>query len=232
MVSVLDAPSTTQTATDLAYRILKEDAVTLRLRPGERIDEAGIAQRLATDRSAVREAMNRLVADDLVTFEPRRGFFRRRLTAAEVSAVTAVRADLEAAAVAEVVAEGDRRAVETVREDWHRAIAAAGEEDLVALLKIDERFHRDLAALARNTVRVELLRRLGDRIFCIRRAVLEDGDRRHTSFAEHDRVLEAILDGDAALAASLIRRHLVLSAEEAAVHVDRALGQLCGDAVA
>ncbi len=225
-------PRMTENSTDVAYRILKEEAVEFRLRPGERINEVEVAARLSMSRAPVREAMNRLIADGLVTFVPKRSFFCRRLSAREVHELYEVRADLEAAAVAAVVAEGDRRAVETVREDWLKAIAATDERDVTALVKLDERFHGDLSALAGNPVRTELLQRINDRIFFIRRVNLDDAARRRASFAEHETLLEAILDGDGARANAVIRRHLTLSAEQARAFVEDGLMRIYAEDVA
>ena len=221
-----------ENSTDVAYRILKREAIDFTMKPGERINEVEVAARLSMSRAPVREAMNRLVADGLVTFVPNRGFFCRRLSASEVGQLYEVRADLEVAAVAAVAAQPDRAGVEAVREDWRRAIANTPLTDSTALVRLDERFHLDLAALAGNPVRIEMLSRINERIFFIRRINLDGKERRVASFSEHDRLLDALLSGDGAAAVALVRRHLTLSAAEAKAFVEDGLTRIYAAEVA
>lgn len=58
---------------EFAYRILRRDIVTLTLRPGSALDEAGIATRLGLSRTPVHEALVRLAAESLVVLLPNRG---------------------------------------------------------------------------------------------------------------------------------------------------------------
>lgn len=59
--------------TQRAYRRLEEMIVTLELAPGHVISEADLAQRLDIGRTPVREALQRLAREGLVTIMPRRG---------------------------------------------------------------------------------------------------------------------------------------------------------------
>ena len=80
-------------------------AIDFAMKPGERLNEGEFARVLKMSRAPVREAMNRLVSEDLLTVIPNQGFSCRRLSASEVNALCEVRADLEAAAVGRIPAE-------------------------------------------------------------------------------------------------------------------------------
>ena len=61
------------------YTQLKELVVIFRIKPGERINEGALAKELNASRTPLREALNRLVAEQLVEFFPGKGFFCREL---------------------------------------------------------------------------------------------------------------------------------------------------------
>ena len=60
---------------DRAYVELRDRLVTLRIAPGEPIDEDLLGHQLEMGRTPVREAIKRLALENLVTVFPRRGTF-------------------------------------------------------------------------------------------------------------------------------------------------------------
>ncbi len=61
------------TLTEKAYRELEELIVTLRLKPGEFLSEYALSNSLKIGRTPIREALQRLSREDLVTILPRKG---------------------------------------------------------------------------------------------------------------------------------------------------------------
>src|SRR5215831_5167229 len=59
--------------TEKAYREIEEQIVTLRLQPGQILSESGLAKYLDIGRTPVREALQQLAREGLVTILPRRG---------------------------------------------------------------------------------------------------------------------------------------------------------------
>ena len=66
-------PASPETLTEQAYRQLEEQIVTLRLKPGEFLSEYALAEGLAIGRTPIREALQRLAREGLVTILPRKG---------------------------------------------------------------------------------------------------------------------------------------------------------------
>jgi DNA-binding GntR family transcriptional regulator len=62
-----------QSLTDRAYFDLEELIVTLKLPPGSAVSEAALSERLGIGRTPIREALQRLARERLVTILPRRG---------------------------------------------------------------------------------------------------------------------------------------------------------------
>jgi DNA-binding GntR family transcriptional regulator len=61
------------TLTEQAYRELEEQIVTLRLKPGEFLSEYALSESLRIGRTPIREALQRLAREGLVTILPRKG---------------------------------------------------------------------------------------------------------------------------------------------------------------
>jgi DNA-binding GntR family transcriptional regulator len=62
---------------EIAYQKIKEFIATLKLAPGEQVDEERLAKILSIGRTPIREALFRLIAEKLVEVLPGRGFFVR-----------------------------------------------------------------------------------------------------------------------------------------------------------
>jgi DNA-binding GntR family transcriptional regulator len=62
-----------ETAGDRAYKILKDQIVSLRLEPGSVINEAALIEELRMGRSPIRDALRRLEQDGFIVILPRQG---------------------------------------------------------------------------------------------------------------------------------------------------------------
>lgn len=224
-MTVNDA-ETRMSSAERAYRALRRMAITFELRPGERINEVEMARRLAMSRAPVREALNRLATEGLLTVQANHGFFCRRLSAAEISQLSEVRADLEAGGALVAAVRADRTSLHTLVEAWRKAVAQADQLSPAELVVYDETFHLALAASSGNHERARLLDQINARLHYVRLINLEHPQRRQATFAEHELIIEALLSGDGPTAAAALRQHITLSHEEALETVRIGLGRL------
>ena len=223
---------TASTSVQRAYEALRGMAVRFELKPGERLNEVELARSLAMSRAPLREAMNRLATEGLLTFVPNQGFSCRRLSAAEIASLYEVRAELEAAGACIAAQRAKRGDLEELDRFWRQTAAAQDTTPLEVLVARDEEFHLKLAALSGNPERVRLLENINARIHFVRRVNLESAQRRKASFAEHEAVMLCLLQGDGEGAADLLRRHLTLSAEQAASTIREGLARIYAESVA
>lgn len=104
--------SIAETLTDRAYVEIEELIVTLQLAPGEAVSEQMLSERLGIGRTPIREALQRLARERLVTILPRRGVVVSAIDVAAQLRLLEVRRELE-----RLVARGAaRRATEAERE--------------------------------------------------------------------------------------------------------------------
>ena len=96
-----DQPGHSMTETRVAdiYDQIKAKSAGFGIRPGTRINEGALARELNVSRTPVREALNRLVAEQLIDFRPGTGFFCRPLDPQDMFDLYEMRNIVETAAV-------------------------------------------------------------------------------------------------------------------------------------
>ncbi len=193
---------------DRAYQDLREQIVTLAIRPGQPIDEDRVGAELGMGRTPVREAIRRLALERLVTVFPRRGTFASDINITDLAQISDVRAIVEPHAA--------RRAAERLtparREELGRLSAelerGSGSRDEAALLDLDTRVHRFIYACTENTYLAETCNRYFNLSLRIWYLAMDRLPGLSTHVEEHRELLAAIAAGDAERAAALLGEHV------------------------
>jgi DNA-binding GntR family transcriptional regulator len=143
-------PARAETLTERAYRAIEERIVTLRLRPGDVLSEQMLSATFKIGRTPIREALQRLAREGLVTILPRKGILvsdlnpRNQLLVLEVrreierllSRAGAERANVEQRAQLQEIARGMDRASKT--------------NDDIAFMRLDREFNGLMIEAAHN----------------------------------------------------------------------------------
>jgi len=131
--------------TEKAYQILVHKIVTLDLAPGSVLTESRLMQELKIGRTPIREAIQRLIAEGLVTHLHHRGMLVADLRAADVQQIYEFRAQIEGYAARLAAARMTPSALDELQRlhrEMDRAVADADAESFIAQ---DRRFHELLA---------------------------------------------------------------------------------------
>ena len=123
---------------------IRRDIIVLRLRPGERMSENGLAARFGTSRTPVREALFRLVDEGLVEVQPQRGTYVTRISLHAVKRARFVREAMEVA-ILRAAADGGLSADRLAVLDGAVAAQEAARHDPVTFIAADDAFHRAFA---------------------------------------------------------------------------------------
>jgi DNA-binding GntR family transcriptional regulator len=195
-----------------------------RLRPGDRLDERGIARTLGVSLSPVREAIFRLVDDGVVVHPPRRSFYVAELTHQDIAEIYRYRAMLEALAAglaAERITADEIAELERVLQAGAKAGAAG---DVLTNAECNAAFHATIIAAARNPLVTRSWRMLTPLEWLPRSVRLPPMTPAQVDdwLARHRHLLVAIRSGDAAEAEQVARSHVLAAGR---VTVDR-LAQL------
>jgi len=192
---------------------IEEQIATGELLPGCALDEATLVAQHGVSRTPVREALIQLAADGLIEIRPRRGAVVTSISPARLLEMFEVMGELEAMCGR----LASRRMSETERTDLvaaHQACEIArAEQDSDNYFYCNERFHAAIYNGSHNNFLGEQALQLHRRLRPYRRLQLRVRNRMATSFKEHEAIVQAIVSGDADVAAQTLREHVVVQGE-------------------
>ena len=188
------------------------DAIVAGLfKPGERLDEIGLATRFSVSRTPIREALGQLAAMGLVSRRPNRGAVVAQFSPEHLVNLIEVMAELEgtcARLAAERMSGLERQRLET--EHLRAAqMVRLDQRDLYAAH--DTLFHARVQAGAGNPRLSEMAALSRSRLTPFRADLFADPNRLARSYEEHEMIVTAILRADGDTAEKLMREHILTS---------------------
>lgn len=188
------------------YDYLQDMILSLQIKPGEKIEEARLAEICGVSRTPVREALFRLSAEGLVVLLP------NRVTQVAPLDISTVHDYLESIDLVQRAVNrwaSQRRDESDLKTIGHRAKAfedASRNQDLKNMILSNREFHKAIAAASKNALLAESYHRLLDVGMRVARFTLNrpsSGETRQTSqfvdetVADHSEMIDAITRGDA-----------------------------------
>ncbi len=134
--------------TTLAYTSIKQYILEGRVDQESRLTETMLSEQLGISRSPIREALNSLATEGLITIEPRRGASLRRFTVKETSDLYELRKLLEVYAVQ--TAEVTPKLLATLEKSIERSQSLLDANKKLEFIEEDMRFHGAIAAATGN----------------------------------------------------------------------------------
>jgi DNA-binding GntR family transcriptional regulator len=178
-----------------------------RLMPGTKLAEQQIADIFGVSRTLVRQALNQLSRDRLVTLEPARGAFVAQPSVQEARQVFEVRIMLEAAMVKQLCALISDAQIAELRSHIRAEAAAVARTDVSGRTRLLADFHVVLARMLGNQVLAELLEDLLTRSSLIALMYQSSHSAEHSQ-GEHVAIVDALEKRDARAAVRLLESHL------------------------
>ncbi len=207
-VDVLTPVETLPSLRDRVYHTLKQYIVNQRLKPGSKLSVPRLAQQLAVSRTPVKEAIERLGQEGLVTMLPNRGAFVAIIRAQDVGEIYQMREMLEGLASRLAVQKMDRGLLAELRRLLIEGEAVVRRGDIASHTRIDLEFHRLIRERAGNRRLVRALDNLQDQIRVVFRTSATIPGRMAMAIEEHHRILEALESADADRAEEATRDHV------------------------
>jgi DNA-binding GntR family transcriptional regulator len=195
-------------ATERIVESITTAIVERRLMPGTKLAEQKIADLFDVSRTIVRQALNQLSRDRLVTLAPARGASVARPSVEEARQVFEVRAMIEGAMVRQLCAGVTDAQLAELRAHLRDEQAAVARTDVPGRTRLLADFHVLLARLLGNEVLARLLADLLSRSSLIALMYQSSHSAEHSQ-QEHERIVDAIERRDARAAARLMEQHLV-----------------------
>ena len=194
---------------EAAYRALMDSIRSGVFRPGDRLREEEVGERLSLSRTPVREALRRLEADGIVEHRPRIGAVIRKLEHAEVVELYEMRMVLERTA-AEMAAKHGADAEFDTLDDLNNVIEQERGNPAKAAA-INQEFHHGLYLACRNRFLLEAARALNNSLLLLGPTTFSDKDRIAMVVRQHRDIVDAMRQGDAEAAGAAAEAHLQTS---------------------
>jgi DNA-binding GntR family transcriptional regulator len=194
---------------DSVYLKLREEIVSVKLRPGYVLREAELSARFGVSKTPLREAFVRLEKDGFVKIAPYRSAVVAGYSAQDLREIYEVRELLEGHCAREAavsIATDDLTALNRIVRESAEAHAAGDTERLAALL---DEFDVLLYAQSKNSKITAMLDNIRDHVTRIGQLTVAIPGRMGTSVREHQAIYEAIVSRDGPRAESLMRQHIL-----------------------
>ena len=194
---------------DVVFNTLRKAILTGELKPGERLMEIHLANRLGVSRTPIREAIRKLELEGLVIMIPRRGAEVAQITEKNLKDVLEVRRALDALCVELACDRISAEELEKLREACEEFERATETKDATTIAKADVELHDIIVQATGNQRLIQLINNLSEQMYRYRFEYIKDENRHDNLVSEHRMIYE-----------SIIRQDKVKAAEAAKLHID------------
>ena len=193
---------------DVVFYTLRKEILQGVLKPGERLMEVKLANRLGVSRTPIREAIRMLELEGLVVMVPRKGAQVASITEKELLDVLEVRSGLEEMAVKLACRRITEEQLEELKQDSRNFEKAVRENNLRLLAEADVAFHDLICRATGNRRLMQMLNNIREQIYRYRVEYLKDENVRQALVEEHDELCRCLAAGDVEGAVSAMRSHI------------------------
>jgi DNA-binding GntR family transcriptional regulator len=151
------------TSKDIIYREIRRSIILGHNEPGERLDVEGLASQFETSVTPVRDALQMLRHEGLVTIKPRSGYYVTRITLKNLRDMLELRKILELAVIARAVLRVTPEQIGELRQ-IHAGYTGDDDESYDRYTDENRLFHYTLAQITGNHELAEMVGHLLDRL--------------------------------------------------------------------
>ena len=194
---------------EVVFNTLRQAILRGELKPGERLMEIALSNRLGVSRTPVREAIRMLELEGLVIMIPRKGAQVAQITEQDMIDVLEVRLGLEELAVrfaCERITDEELEKLGEAVQEFEKSITNA---DLSALAEADVKFHEIIYQATHNQRLVQIINNIREQMYRYRIEYLKDVESRKRLLKEHYAIWAALKNRDKDNAVKYICTHIV-----------------------
>jgi DNA-binding GntR family transcriptional regulator len=190
---------------EFVYGVVRDDISSGRLRPGDRLRETEIADRMGVSRTPVREALKRLESDGLVSFGQPRGLTVTELTHGQILDLYAMREVLEGAAARFAAERASPLEIATLKQilEQHKSATAPAE-----VAAANRQLHHAIVSAAHNIFLQRVMNVLSDALALLGTTTYSVPGRIASGWKENAEIVDCIARGDADAAEKAAQAHI------------------------
>lgn len=193
---------------DDIFESLHDEILSLRLRPGDKISEAEIADRFGVSRQPVRDAFARLANLDLLLIRPQRATEVKRFSAREIEKSRFVRAAVETEVLRRAAKHCDAKGAALLDTAIAEQQKAVEKSDVDGFGALDYEFHQALCQIAQADFAFDVIMAEKAKVDRLCMLGLSKEHRMPELVKDHREIAEAVKDHDPDRAVDVGMRHL------------------------
>ena len=193
---------------DVVFNTLRKAILRGELKPGERLMEIQLANKLGVSRTPIREAIRKLELEGLVLMIPRKGAEVAQITEKNMQDVLEVRKALEELSVqlaCERITPEQVEEMKMAAEDFRKVLKSG---DVTKIAEADVKFHDIIFAATNNQRLITLLNNLREQMYRFRVEYLKQKECYPQLLEEHDKLIALISGGEVEEACELMGCHI------------------------
>ena len=193
---------------DVVFNTLRTSILTGELKPGERLMEIHLADKLGVSRTPIREAIRKLELEGLVLMIPRRGAEVARISEKSMRDVLEVRRSLEELAIelaCQRMTDEEFKELQRAQEAFKSAVEHGSAMEIA---ETDEAYHDIIYNSTGNMRLVQILNNLREQMYRYRLEYIKDEDKRQILLVEHNKIYRALCSRHVEEAKQAMREHI------------------------
>lgn len=193
---------------DIVFDKLRENIITGRLKPGDRLMEIKLANEMGVSRTPVREAIKKLENEGLVIMNARRGAMVAPINERVMRELLEVRKALESLASRLVAQKASADDIVELRKLNNELAKAVEEDDVKQATVYDVAFHEKISELADNAHLTSMLDQIKEHLFRYRLEFIKSTKNRQLIVEEHERIITAFETRNPRMAEREMEKHI------------------------
>ena len=194
--------------TELAADSIRDWIIAGELALGAHLSEARIARDLGISRTPVREALNRLEMEGLLTVEAQRGSYVFNLEGADLAKLCDARVCLETAALSAAMEANAAALADRLATHCAAMTAARDGGDVSGYLAQDTQFHQTFFDVSDNGYLNDAYQTIALKMAAVRNRLGRNPTHMQKSYAEHLALTEAVRASNLSAALAILRQHI------------------------
>lgn len=193
---------------DVVFNTLRQQILTGELKPGERLMEIHLANKLGVSRTPIREAIRKLELEGLVIMIPRRGAEVAQITWKNLKDVLEVRRALDVLAIelsCDRITKEEQTELQEACKNFEEATKTA---DVRGIAEADVKFHDIIVKSTRNDRLIQLVNNLSEQMYRYRFEYLKDISSHASLVAEHNKICQSIINKEVNSAVEAVKIHV------------------------
>lgn len=193
---------------DVVFNTLRQAILTGEMKPGERLMEIHLANKLGVSRTPIREAIRKLELEGLVIMIPRRGAEVAQITWKNLKDVLEVRRALDVLAIELACERMTQDEIVSLYQACEKFKEATKTQDARIIAEADVALHDIIVASSRNDRLVQLVNNLAEQMYRYRFEYIKDASQHERLVQEHNDMYQSILRKDKESAARAVKKHI------------------------